>query len=153
MLQTEVGQVLRGLLGIELGELCLDLGADRHGNDAARSAANSPVISSSSTLATYMIGFMVSRNRPLAAVRSSGVISMVAARLPSLSHSTQALGDVELGHGLVVALGLLLQLGQLLLERLHVGQDELRVDDVGVAHGVDELAVWPSSRMTSGSLK
>ena len=52
----------------------------------------------------------------------------------------QALGDLKLGHELLVALGLLLELGQLLLERAHVGQDELGHDGVGIAGGIDELA-------------
>lgn len=65
----------------------------------------------------------------------------------------QALGNLELGHELLVALGLLLELRQLLLERAHVGQDELGHDGVGIAGGIDELAVRPTSRMTLGSLK
>ena len=51
-----------------------------------------------------------------------------------------ALGDLELRLELGVALGLLLELGKLLLERLHVGQDELGHDGLSIARGVDEIA-------------
>ena len=42
---------------------------------------------SSSTFATYKMGFIVSKKRSWAAACSSSVISMSAARLPSFSHS------------------------------------------------------------------
>lgn len=43
------------------------------------------------------MGFIVSRNRPLAAARSSSVISMDAARLPSLSQASRRLATSNLG--------------------------------------------------------
>ena len=62
------------------------------------------------------------------------------ARLPSFNHATRRLAIFELGHELLVAFGLLLELGQLLFKRLDVGQDELGHDGLGVARRVDERA-------------
>ena len=139
LLQAQALQVVGSVLGIELGKLGLDLGADGqrlntidgrqivvehilvhvgHIQDGLHSEQEQALGGS-----TLLVGHL----------HGCGALALV-------EPGKQALSDLELGHELLVALGLLLELGQLFLERSHIGQDELGHDGVGIAGRIDELA-------------
>ena len=139
LLQAQALQVVGRVLGIELGKLGLDLGADRQRLDAVdgRQVVVEHILvhvghiqdglhgEQEQTLGggTLLVGHL----------HGCGALALV-------EPGKQALGHLELRHELLVALGLLLELGQLLLERAHIGQDKLGHDGVGVTGGIDELA-------------
>ena len=92
----------------------------------------------SSTFSTYIIGLAVMscrqpEDRPLLG-RDRGL-----ARGLALAQGVERLLDHRrLGRGfLVAALGALLEVGQALLEAVEVGQHQLGLDDLGVAHRID----------------
>ena len=139
LFQAQALQVVGGILGIELGKLGLDLGADGQRLDAidGRQIVVEHILvhvchiqdglhgEQEQTLggSTLLVGHLL----------GCGALALV-------EPGKQALSDLELGHELLVALGVLLELGQLFLERSHIGQDELGHDGVGIAGRIDELA-------------
>ena len=139
LLQAQALQVVGGVLGIELGKLGLNLGADGQRLDAidGRQVVVEHILVHVGHIQDGLHG---EQEQPLGGgtllvghLHGCGALALV-------EPGKQVLGHLELGHELLVALGLLLELGQLLLERAHVGQDELGHDGVGIAGGVDELA-------------
>ena len=139
LLQAQALQVVGRVLGIELGKLSLDLGADRQRLDA---------VDGRQVLVEHVLVYVGHVQDGLHGEQEQalgGGTLLVGhlhgcGALALVEPGKQALGDLELGHELLVSLGLLLELGQLLLERAHVGQDELGHDGVGIAGGIDELA-------------
>ena len=139
LLQAQALQVVGRILGIELGKLGLNLGADRQRLDAVdgRQVLVEHVLIYVGHIQDGLHGeqeqALGSGTLLVGHLHGCGALALV-------EPGKQALGDLELGHELLVALGLLLELRQLLLERAHVGQDELGHDGVGIAGGIDELA-------------
>ena len=136
-LEAQVGQVLRRVLLAQLGELSLDLGADGQGLDAVDGCQVLP------QLVLVHVGHVddgLEREQEELLGRGALVVSHVhrGRTVAVVQPAEQTLGNLELGHELLVALALLLELGQLLLERLDVGQDELGLDGLDVALGVNE---------------
>ncbi len=137
-LDAQVSQVLGGLGGIELGELGLDLGADRDGLDAIDGGE---VVSEGVLVHVGDVDDRLHGEQEQVAgggallgrhVHGGGTVAVV-------EPGDEALGNLELGRKLLVAAGLLLELGNLLLEGLDVGQDELGHDGLGVARRVNEV--------------
>ena len=139
LLQAQALQIIGGILGIELGKLGLNLGANRQRLDTidGRQIVVEHVLVHVGHIQDGLHG-----EQEQALGGSTLLVGHLhgCGALAFVEPGKQALGHLELGHELLVALGLLFELGQLLLERAHVGQDELGHDGVGIAGGVDELA-------------
>ena len=115
--------------------------------------ARSSLSISSSTLATYRMGFMVSRNKPLAAARSSSVISMDAARLPSLSQASRRRATSNLGMSSLSRLASFSSLGSCFSSvPMSAKMSSVMIVSASPA-GSTNSPVRPTSRMTLGSLK
>ena len=139
LFQAQALQVVGGVLGIELGKLSLNLGADGQRLDAVdgRQVLVEHVLVHVGHIQDGLHG-----EQEQALGSGALLVGHLHGRgaLAFVEPGKQALGDLKLGHELLVALGLLLELGQLLLERAHIGQDKLGHDGVGIAGGIDELA-------------
>ena len=139
LLQAQALQVVGSVLGIELGKLGLDLGADGQRLDA---------VDGRQVLVEHVLVYVghiqdgLHGEQEQALGGGALLVGHLHGRgaLALVEPGKQALGDLKLRHEFLVALGLLLELGQLFLERAHVGQDELGHDGVGIAGGVDKLA-------------
>ena len=139
LLQAQALQVVGRILGIELGKLGLDLGADGQWLDTidGRQVVVEHILVHVGHIQDGLHG-----EQEQALGSGALLVGHLHRRsaLALVEPGKQTLGDLELGHELLVALGLLLELGQLLLERTHVGQDELGHDGIGIAGRIDELA-------------
>lgn len=138
-LKPQISQELGGLLGIELGELRLDLGADRNGLHTVDcvEVLGEHVLVDVGDVEHRLHGqqeqALGGRALLIGHLHRDGTVALVQPLNQTLCHR-------KLGGELGVALGFLLEFGKLLFERLNIGQDELGHDGLGIARRVDELA-------------
>ena len=134
-LEAQVGEELRLLVIVELGELCFDLRADRQRLDAVDffEICRDLVFVDIREVHDRLHGKQVQVVQQLALLVGH---LHEARRIALVEPVAHALGDLVLGHVDLVAFGVLLQARQRVLERRKIRQDKLGANRLDVGDGV-----------------